>query len=97
MKDTTQKLRDDLIQVRNILKNGTLLTLSREEKDAMLTDSQNLLEKLDSFAQSFFNSRSFGWNGCGEINSDECPGGFCYLVHQSPSASYGLSSDLQAC
>jgi len=66
MKDTTQKLRDDLIQVRNILKNGTLLTLSREEKDAMLTDSQNLLEKLDSFAQSSLIVGLLGGTGVGK-------------------------------
>jgi len=66
MKDTTQKLRDNLIQVRNILKNGTLLTLSREEKDAMLTDSQNLLEKLDSFAQSSLIVGLLGGTGVGK-------------------------------
>ena len=66
MKDTIQKLRDDLIQVRKILKDGTLLTLSREEKDVILTDSQNLLEKLDSFAQSSLMVGLLGGTGVGK-------------------------------
>ena len=66
MKGTIQKLRDDVIQVRKMLKNGTLLTLSREEKDVILKDSQNLLEKLDSFAHSSLMVGLLGGTGVGK-------------------------------
>lgn len=66
MKDTAQKLRDDLVHVQKILKDGTFLTFSREEQDSMFTDSQNLLGKLESFAQSSLMVGLLGGTGVGK-------------------------------
>ncbi|MEA1935734.1 MAG: GTPase [Thermodesulfobacteriota bacterium] len=66
MKDTVRQLRDDLFHIQNILKDCSFLTLSGEEKETILANSQNLLEKLDLLKQSSLMVGLLGGTGVGK-------------------------------
>jgi len=76
MKDTAQKLQDDLIRFQKILKNGTFLTLSQEEKETIFANSQNLLEKFGSLAQSSLMVGLLGGTGVGKSSLMNALAGF---------------------
>ncbi len=66
MKDSVQKLRDDLTQARRILKEGVFYTLTPDEKETLFITSGDLLEKLDSFTQSSLMVGLLGGTGVGK-------------------------------
>jgi GTP-binding protein EngB required for normal cell division len=66
MRDPVHGLRDDLARMRKLLSRGTFLSFSPEEKQGLLTDSQRLLQRLDTLSDSSLTVGLIGGTGVGK-------------------------------
>jgi GTP-binding protein EngB required for normal cell division len=66
VKDPTRKLRNDVTHIRKVLKEGVFYTLTPEQVENLVIESEDLAEKLDSITQSSLVVGLLGGTGVGK-------------------------------
>lgn len=66
MGDPIQEYRTGLTQIQELLNRGSLLSLEPAERQALLGDSQKLLQKIDVLGESFLTVGLLGGTGVGK-------------------------------
>ncbi len=66
METFTQRMRKQVLELREFLKQGLLLALSQEEREALLTSSRNLLDRLDAVSDQVLIAGLLGGTGVGK-------------------------------
>ncbi len=66
MKKSVHGLRNDLEQIQTLLTQGSFLSFSAEEREALLAESQKFLHRLDGLAEGFLTVGLLGGTGVGK-------------------------------
>jgi len=66
MKNSIHELRNDLIQIRAFLNQGSFLSFSAEERRSLIESSEKLQQKLDAVSESFLTVGLLGGTGVGK-------------------------------
>ncbi len=66
METFTQKMRKQVLEIRDFLKQGLLLALSQEERQGLLASSQKLLDRLEALSEQVLIVGLLGGTGVGK-------------------------------
>lgn len=69
MKQSVQSLRDDLSKFQNFFGQGTFLSFSAEEREALLAESNKYLRKLESLGEGVLTVGLLGGTGVGKSST----------------------------